>query len=142
MSRGLKPLTFHFLARSLSQYVTLLLSLDLFCLLGFTVKSLSLSYFLHQLMSLGGNGSWGGSVPSSIPPAFLSHLSPSTDLGVAIFLILTGESNLPSAYNTFTPSTIPLYPLTADRDLKGLDFTLCVYYKQYGEKSSKPRGQV
>ncbi|XP_029592359.1 uncharacterized protein LOC115176457 [Salmo trutta] len=39
-------------------------------------------------MSLGVNGSWGGSVPSSIPPAFLSHLSPSTDLGVAIFLIL------------------------------------------------------
>ncbi|XP_045568804.1 LOW QUALITY PROTEIN: melanopsin-B [Salmo salar] len=41
-------------------------------------------------MSLGVNGSWRGSVPSSIPTAFLSHLSPSTDLGVAIFLILTG----------------------------------------------------
>lgn len=41
-------------------------------------------------MSLGGNGSWRGSVPSSNPTAFLSHLSLSTDLGVAIFLILTG----------------------------------------------------
>ncbi|XP_019896523.2 opsin 9 isoform X2 [Esox lucius] len=43
-------------------------------------------------MSLGVNASERGSVtaPSSIPPAFLSHLSPSTDLGVAVFLILTG----------------------------------------------------
>uniref|UniRef100_A0A8C7GS83 Opsin 9 n=1 Tax=Oncorhynchus kisutch TaxID=8019 RepID=A0A8C7GS83_ONCKI len=41
-------------------------------------------------MSLGVNGLWRGSVTSSIPTAFLSHLSPSTDLGVAIFLILTG----------------------------------------------------
>ncbi|XP_052003289.1 chemerin-like receptor 1 [Xyrauchen texanus] len=43
-------------------------------------------------MSKGLNGSWMGSVsvPSSIPPAFHSHLSSSADLSIAIFLIITG----------------------------------------------------
>ncbi|XP_030641334.1 opsin 9 [Chanos chanos] len=44
-------------------------------------------------MSEGLNDSWRGSslsVPPSISPAFHSHLSPSADLGVAIFLTITG----------------------------------------------------
>ncbi|KAM6968305.1 opsin 9 [Aplochiton taeniatus] len=43
-------------------------------------------------MSMGGNGSRRSSVsfPSSVRPSFRSHLSPSADLGVAIFLIITG----------------------------------------------------
>ncbi|XP_005157996.2 opsin 9 isoform X1 [Danio rerio] len=38
------------------------------------------------------NGSWMGSVsvPSSIPHAFRSQLSPSADLSIAVFLIITG----------------------------------------------------
>ncbi|XP_046894782.1 opsin 9 [Hypomesus transpacificus] len=43
-------------------------------------------------MSAGLNGTWRDSVPvpSSLSPAFQSHLTPSADLGVAILMVITG----------------------------------------------------